>query len=172
MKQSAYQGEVCRREPTMPDTPISLFISYAHADSAFVDRLEADLQKQGFDPWVDRQRLKGGQRWRRALQDAVKRAQVLLIVLSPDAVASQNVQIEYDYVLELGKVVIPLYYRQCEVPMELRAIQWIDFRHSYEQGLVALLQALRRQQNMAAPSSPGMSSALEQPPQQLPDIPS
>src|SRR5437764_8105275 len=137
----------------MPDTPITIFISYAHADSAFVDRLEGDLQKQGFDPWVDRQRLKGGQRWRRALQDAVKRAQVLLIVLSPDAVASENVQIEYDYVLELGKLVIPLYYRQCEVPMELRAIQWIDFRHSYEQGLAALLDVLHRQQEHVAASS-------------------
>ena len=121
----------------MSDTSISLFISYAHPDSAFVDRLEADLHKQGFDPWVDRQRLKGGQRWRKELQEAVKGAQVLLVVLSPDAVISQNVQIEYDYVLELGNVVIPLYLRQCEVPMELRAIQWIDFRHSYEQGLAA-----------------------------------
>src|SRR5437763_17113820 len=153
MKSSACKGNLCRREPTMPDTPISLFISYAHADSAFVDRLEADLRKEGFDPWVDRQRLKGGQRWRRELQDAVKRAQVLLIVLSPDAVASNNVQIEYDYVLDLGKLVIPLYYRQCEVPMELRAIQWIDFRHSYEQGLAALLDAVHRQQAHVAASS-------------------
>src|SRR5437660_1966817 len=153
----------------MPDTSINIFISYAHADSPFVDRLEVDLRQQGFDTWVDRQRLVGGQRWRRALQDAVKRAQVLLIVLSPDAVASENVQIEYDYVLDLGKVVIPIYYRQCDVPMELRAIQWIDFRHSYEQGLAALLQALRRQQNVATISSPGTSSELEQPLQQLPE---
>src|SRR5436309_6416268 len=146
----------------MPDAPISLFISYAHADSAFVDRLEADLQKEGFDPWVDRQRLAGGQRWRRELQDAVKRAQVLLIVLSPDAVASQNVQIEYDYVLELGKVVIPLYYRQCDIPMELRTIQWIDFRHSYEQGSQKLVHVLRRQQKEAsatASSAPTSASA-------------
>jgi len=147
----------------MPDTPINLFISYAHADSAFVDRLEADLHQQGFDPWVDRQRLKGGQRWRRALQDAVKRAQVLLIVLSPDAVASENVQIEYDYMLELGKLVIPLYYRQCEVPMELRAIQWIDFRHSYEQGLAALLDVLHRQQEQVAASSSSPPDAARLP---------
>jgi TIR domain len=132
----------------MPDTSISLFISYAHADSAFV----ADLRKLGFETWVDRQRLKGGQRWRRELQEAVKRAQVLLVVLSPDAIASANVQIEYDYVLELGNVVIPLYYRQCEVPMELRAIQWIDFRHSYEQGLAALGQVLHSQQERVAAS--------------------
>src|SRR5258708_23170263 len=143
----------------MPDTPITLFISYAHADSAFVERLEADLQTQGFDPWVDRQRLVGGQRWRRELQDAAKRAQVLLIVLSPDAVASQNVQIEYDYVLELGNLVIPVYYRQCDIPMELRTIQWIDFRQSYEQGITALLQALHRQQNQATPTASSVPSS-------------
>jgi predicted ATPase len=136
----------------MTDTPISIFISYAYADSAFVDRLDADLRQQGFDPWGDRQRLKGGQRWRRELQNAVKRTKVLLIVLSPDAIASENVQIEYNYVLELGNVVIPLYYRQCEVPMELRAIQWIDFRKSYEQGLAALLDVLHRQQEQVAAS--------------------
>jgi tetratricopeptide (TPR) repeat protein len=154
----------------MPDTPITIFISYAHADGAFVDRLEADLRQQGFDLWVDRERLVGGQRWRRELQEAVKRAQVLLIVLSPDAVASQNVQIEYEYVLDLGKVLIPIYYRQCEVPMELRTIQWIDFRHSYEQGIDALVQALQRQQNQVAPpaaSVPTSDSTLGVlPPQQ------
>ena len=154
----------------MPDTPIRLFISYAHADSAFVDRLEADLQKQGYDPWVDRQRLKGGQRWRRELQDAVKRAQVLLIVLSPDAVAAENVQIEYDYMLELGNVVIPLYYRQCEVPMELRAIQWIDFRKSYEQGFAALLEVLHRQQEQVTTrsSSPQETAHLLEDPSAAP----
>jgi predicted ATPase len=142
----------------MADAPPSIFISYAHADSSFVDRLEADLRQQGFDPWVDRQRLVGGQRWRRELQEAVKGAQVLLIVLSPNAIASPNVQIEYDYVLDRGKVVIPLYYRECDMPMELRAIQWIDFRHSYEQGVAALLQALRRQPELATPSSSSLQS--------------
>ncbi len=107
----------------MADPVATIFISYTHADSAFVDRLDADLRTQGFDTWVDRERLVAGLRWRRELQEAVERAQVLLIVLSPEAVASQNVQIEYDYALDLGKVVIPVYYRQCNVPMELRAIQ-------------------------------------------------
>src|SRR5215472_964271 len=157
----------------MPDTPISLFISYSHADSAFVDQLEADLHQQGFETWVDRQRLAGGQRWRRELQEAVEGCQVLLIVLSPDAIASQNVQIEYAYALDLSKLVIPLYYRQCTVPMELRAIQWIDFRQSYDQGIQALVQALHRQENQVAPlaastatssSTVGMVSAQQQAP--------
>jgi len=143
----------------MSDPPPTIFISYSQADSSFVDRLEADLVKQGFETWIDRHGLVGGQRWRRELQDAVERAQVMLLVLSPDAVASKNVQIEYNYALDLGKLVVPVYYRQCDVPMELRAIQWIDFRRSYEVGLEALLHSLQaRDEPPEQPTTP--TSAL------------
>jgi len=37
----------------MTNTPISILISYAHVDSAFVDRLEADLHQRGrWSSWV------------------------------------------------------------------------------------------------------------------------
>jgi hypothetical protein len=107
----------------MPDVPISIFISYAHADRAFVQRLEADLRQQGFAAWVDVAGLSGGQQWRRELQAAIDRSHVLLVVLSPEAVASRYVQIEYGYAIDEGKLVIPLYYRACNVPMELRPLQ-------------------------------------------------
>ncbi len=139
---------------------LRLFISYAHADAPFVDQLEADLQKLGFAPWVDRRGLAGGQKWRRQLQEAMDRAQVVLVVLSPDAVASEYVQIEYGYASDEDKLVIPLYYRPCKVPMELRAIQWIDFQHSYEQGLEALRHVLEERQ----PPAPS-SAAVDSPPE-------
>lgn len=76
----------------MPDELTSIFISCARADSPFVDRLEADLHRQGFAPWLDRRGLAGGRQWRRELQGAVDLCQVLLVLLSPDAVASPYVQ--------------------------------------------------------------------------------
>ena len=37
----------------MTKTPISIFISSAHVDSAFVDRLAADVQQRGrWSSWV------------------------------------------------------------------------------------------------------------------------
>ena len=65
----------------MPDELTSIFISCARADSPFVDRLEADLHRQGFAPWLDRRGLAGGRQWRRELQGAVDRCQVLLVAL-------------------------------------------------------------------------------------------
>src|SRR5579864_1500598 len=139
-----------RSEALMPDTLTNIFISFARSDSAFVDRLEADLRQHGRHPWVDRRGLEAGSKWRQELQEAVDRARVVLVVLSPEAVASEYVQKEYGYALDEGKVVIPLYYRACKVPMDLRGIQGIDFQHSYEQGLAALLEALREQRERAS----------------------
>ena len=53
VKQPAYEIEVCRKEPIMTNTPSSIFISSAHVDSAFVDRLEADVPQRGqWSNWV------------------------------------------------------------------------------------------------------------------------
>ena len=44
---------MCHKEPIMTKTPISIFISDAHVDSAFVDRLEADVHQRGrWSSWV------------------------------------------------------------------------------------------------------------------------
>jgi hypothetical protein len=53
VKQPAYEIEVCRKEPIMTKTPISSFISSAHVDSAFVDRLQADVHQSGrWSSWL------------------------------------------------------------------------------------------------------------------------
>jgi hypothetical protein len=42
-----------KEEPIMINTPISIFTSYAHVDSTFVYRLEADLHQSGrWSSWV------------------------------------------------------------------------------------------------------------------------
>ena len=84
----------------MPDAPGSIFISYAHADSAFAEQLEADLRQRGFDTWLDRRSLTVGQRWRRKLQQAMDRTQIVLVVLSPEALASDYVQAESQSLLD------------------------------------------------------------------------
>ena len=64
----------------MPSTLSSLFISYSRTDSAFVDRLEGDLQAHNFHTWVDRSELKGGQDWPDELEKAIEQCQILLFI--------------------------------------------------------------------------------------------
>src|SRR5689334_10935093 len=92
----------------MPNTPVPVLISYAREESSFVDRLEADLQARMFRTWVDRRRLEGGQAWLDKIQQAIEQCDVLLVVLSPRAVASEYVCMEYRHARRKGKLVIPL----------------------------------------------------------------
>jgi hypothetical protein len=69
----------------------------------------------------------------------------MLVVLSPDAVESKYVTMEYRHAIRTDKVLIPLLYQHIERgPMDLNDIQWIDFQNAgtYNQSLTELLKAL------------------------------
>ena len=47
-----------------PSEPMRVFISYARKDgAALAQRLQADLVTEGFDTWLDVQRIGGGAVW-------------------------------------------------------------------------------------------------------------
>ncbi len=147
----------------MSDAPLRVFISYARADStAFVDRLERDLKAQHFVPWVDRHGLEGGQEWMEIIQQAIDECHALAVVLSPAAVQSRFVRIEYRYADEIGKLVIPLRYLPTPTtPMDLRILQWVDFQTSYDEGLRHLVQSLS---HIKPPAAQPPTEQPQQPP--------
>src|SRR5579863_5810609 len=97
----------------MPDTASpSVFISYSREDSAFVDRLEADLRARGFLTWVDRRRLEGGQDWQAEIDRAIDRHTVMVLVLSPNSINSVAVRHEYDYAMARNKLIYPIEFQK------------------------------------------------------------
>lgn len=136
----------------MADTRTHIFISYSRHDSEFVDRLQEDLQIRNFDPWVDRQRLEGGEEWARAIQRELDRCQVVLVALSPDAIDSNWVRREITYAVMAKKRIIPLRIRDVDkVPILVADLQFIDFLNAYDEGLRSLLVALTTVLEMAIP---------------------
>ncbi len=83
---AVYSGEVSTSEPTR-----QVFISYSHADAAFLRRLLVHLrplERSGaIDLWADTKLTAGGQ-WKAELQRAVKRARVAVLLISADFLAS------------------------------------------------------------------------------------
>jgi hypothetical protein len=151
----------------MSDVPLRIFISYARADSiAFVDRLERDLKAQKFHPWVDRHGLEGGEAWVEEIEQAIDVCQALVVVLSPAAVKSKYVHMEYHYAQDEGKQVIPVMWGAVKIPMDLRLTQCLDFQVNYKEGLRQLVQALNRPRPPAAPqpeSAPSPPASVQQP---------
>jgi hypothetical protein len=138
-----------------------LFFSYSRADADFVRRLAGDLRAAGIDLWLDQEDIPPGERWDRAVEEAMKSAPSLLVVLSPVSASSQNVLDEMSYGLETGKRIIPVLHKQCEIPFRLRRLQYVDFTGSYDRALAQLVKAIRgREQPAPAASVPAGAAAV------------
>jgi hypothetical protein len=109
-----------------------IFISYSRADTSFVSDLIGDLTSQGLNVWMDQRNIAAGQRWDNTIQQALQACDVFVIVLSPNSVASENVLDELSYAISENKRIIPVLYRDCEIPYRLARIQFVDFRSSYQ----------------------------------------
>jgi hypothetical protein len=115
-------------EPTS-QTLRTVFISYSRTDGEFVDKLEPDLRQQGFQTWVDRRRLEGGQVWDAEIRDALDNAAVIVLILTPDALKSRWVRTEYEYGIRRRKPIIPVMFYPCpSLPRSLSRLQILDFK--------------------------------------------
>jgi hypothetical protein len=72
-----------------PSEPSRVFISYARKDgAALAQRLRSDLTKQGFDAWLDTERIAGGAVWSTEIEREIDTRQVTLALLSPGSYES------------------------------------------------------------------------------------
>jgi hypothetical protein len=106
----------------MAGEQIELFISYSHRDETLRQQLDkhlAPLKRQGvISVWHDRQ-IEAGDDWAKAIDDNLSKADIILLFISPDFVAS-----DYCYDLELNQalarhdrgeaIVLPIIAKSCD----------------------------------------------------------
>lgn len=133
---------------------MAIFISYSHADKDFVERLAAGLIKRRHNVWLDRWELRAGDSLIQRVQDAVEKAEALLVVLSKDSVESDWCKKELSVGLtreleEKRVVVIPVVIDDCKIPAFLRDKYYADFRKSFRDGLNKVIEAVATVTNQA-----------------------
>jgi TIR domain len=129
-----------------------LFLSYAAKDRDFARRLVDDLNGQGIKVWWAEQEVGAGEPIRRRIEQGLKASDRFAVVLSPESVQSSwvNEEIDSAFVMEADfkktgrreSFLIPILYRDCEMPLFLRTLKYANFIASYEQGLKELLRQL------------------------------
>ncbi len=132
----------------MPDAPIAFF-SYSREDSEFALRLANDLRAAGSAVWIDQLDIGPGERWDRVVQSALENCPSVLVILSPASVNSNNVLDEVSFALDQQKTLIPVLYRNCDIPFRLRRFQHLDFTGDYDR----MLQELRKCLHIAQPAA-------------------
>ncbi len=112
----------------MADTPF-VFVSYARADREPVSRVVDELNKLGVKTWVDAEQLSAGDSWQRSISDALRKAQALLVFISPAMVRSKWIAVEFEQALAGGIRILPVLLEVTPVvdlPVWLQHIQWLD----------------------------------------------
>ncbi len=104
-----------------------IFICYSRQDTEFAEKLVGDLRSRGVDLFFDQQDIMPGDEWDTTVEHALDNTPWLLVILSPDSVASQNVMDEVGQALSSKKKVIPILYRPCKVPYRIARLQRVDF---------------------------------------------
>ena len=127
-----------------PPMTTDLFISYSGKDAEFVEKLANDLVSSGVKVWWDKWVMKVGDSLHRKIQDGITNSAWLGVVLSPNSVSSPWVEKELNsaFMKELEQkevFVLPILYKDCQIPLLLKDKLYADFRSSYKVGLIALL---------------------------------
>lgn len=126
----------------------TVFLSYARPDARVVDRIARDLRIQGVDLWMDRQDLVAGQEWLPQIENAITKADFMLVFISKASLGSAWVSQEYQAAFQSqaragGTRLIPVLLERVDLPPFLASIQYVDFTDSYFEGVQQLLRALQ-----------------------------
>jgi len=129
-------------------SPLRIFLCHSSGDKPEVRKLYQRLSSDGFDPWLDEEKLLPGQEWKVEIARAVKNSDVVIVCLSHKAINKAGyVQKEIKYALDEAEkqpggtiFLIPLKFEECDVPERLQHLQWVNLfeEKGYEQ-LLSLL---------------------------------
>jgi HEAT repeat protein len=103
-----------------------VFISYMREDLDFAENVISRLEKEGLSTWADK-RLHAGEDWRMMIDLAIKNSFALIVVMTPEAKASEYVTYEWAFAWGIGIKVIPLMLRKTPLHPRLEAFQYLDF---------------------------------------------
>ncbi len=119
-----------------------IFISYRHVDwDEYVKPLVARLEAEKISFWVDRSSIEGSHDWLDEINKALKVTKRMIVCISPDALESRYVKMEYRYAFNNGIRLYPLVCRSVDLPAELQTLH----HYTYAE-LNVLFDALKRPQ--------------------------
>jgi uncharacterized protein YciU (UPF0263 family) len=133
-----------------------VFISYAHEDADLAARLFDGLQKEQFDPWLDKEKLEGGEDWDKRIKLDLDNSHFTLLLYSKALINKRDgyVNTEIELARERarnvrGSFLIPL--RTSEIAPEERIFEVgkyneMDLRpESFDQDLAKVISTMRRE---------------------------
>lgn len=139
-----------------------VFVSYSRNNLDVVKQLIDDMKAVGIETWHD-QALTGGQRWWDNILSNIRECDIFVFALSPESWDSEACKSELDYVVQLGKPILPVLVSEGIninlLSPPLNEIQVTDYRGRDKEAAFALLKSIN-----TAPASVRLPDPLPPPP--------
>jgi WD40 repeat protein len=135
-----------------------VFISYQHDAMSYVERLVAFLISENIPVWNDFQLLTGD-RVAPMIQERIDECTAMIVVLTPEAVASKWVLDEIAYAQNQNKPVFPLMLRATGLPLQLVRLKHEDVQN----GAMPSADLLERLRELLRLPAPTVSRTLAEP---------
>ena len=121
-----------------------VFLSHNQADKPRVRRLAERLKAAAVRVWVDEWVIQAGDVIALKVDEGLEQSRVLLLCISPAALASGWVALERSTAVHrdpanAGRRFIPLLLGDCDLPDTLRRYKYVDFREESEAAFAELL---------------------------------
>lgn len=125
-----------------------VFLSYSFKDLYAARRLSNALSERGLEVFPKRIFTPGSESWRANLKNAIARSACVVLILSPDTLASRWVELAFRYAQEYSIPIVPAVVSgQAGHVMlaELDGDPWFDLRRnsSYEREIESLAMLVR-----------------------------
>lgn len=133
-----------------------VFISFSNKDARFMATMRENLIRIGYKPWIDPS-PRPNQDWRFAIDDAIRSADAVVVIVTPAAAESVYVTYEWSLALGAGVPVIPVVFKQARMHPRLQTLEHYDFTGFRDQTQFwdHFMREMRRYAEIApAPSSP------------------
>lgn len=123
-----------------------IFVAYSRDDwESVVVPLLVMLEDSGIETWSEQYLTQGGDDWRAAVEQALNECWLLVLVVSPEALESRPVKLQYRYFLNREKPIIPFGYKGVEkLPPEFGALPVVPYdpenaRRSFQRLILEIL---------------------------------
>ena len=143
----------------------SVFICYDRDDRDFAEVVQAKLEKAGHETSMDLDILNAGDDWQTKLDLAIRNSDAVVVIMTPEARASDYVAYEWAFALGADVKVIPLELRTTEFPPRLDGLHRLDFTAKNRPWDTLLAEVGRAEASGAASSmaiDPGTPGAMKQ----------
>src|SRR5215470_6466789 len=119
-----------------------IFISFKHEDLDFAENVIARVEKEGYTTWADF-KIGAGEEWRNSIDLSIRSAFALIVIMTPEAKASEYVTYEWAFAWGVGIRVIPIMLRETDLHPRLEALQYLNFTNAKSRPWDRLFEEVR-----------------------------